>query len=94
MKNKLIDLHNALFAELETLQDEDGFKDENGKLDNAKIELAIKRADAVNAIAGRITELTRLQIDAVRVADNMGLTVQLPEMLGVQEIDYSKSRKV
>ena len=30
MRNKIIDLHNALFAELEALQDEDSFKDENG----------------------------------------------------------------
>ena len=89
MRNK-IDLHNALFAELEALQDEDSFKDENGNIDNAKVEIAIKRADAVNSIAGRITELTRLQLDAVRVADNMGMPIQLPETLGAKEIDYKR----
>ena len=30
MKNKMIDLHNALFQELECLQDEESFKDEAG----------------------------------------------------------------
>lgn len=90
MKNKMIDLHNALFAELEALQDEDSFKDENGNIDNAKVDIAIKRADAVNSIAGRITELTRLQLDAVRVADNMGMSIQLPETLGAKEIDWRK----
>lgn len=90
MRNKIIDLHNALFAELEALQDEDSFKDENGNIDNAKVEIAIKRADTVNSIAGRITELTRLQLDAVRVADNMGISIQLPETLGAEEIDWRK----
>lgn len=88
MKNKMIDLHNALFAELESLQDEDSFKDENGNIDNTKIELAIKRADAVSGIAGRIMDLTRIQLEAVRIADNMGMPIQLPETLGAQEINY------
>lgn len=90
MRNKIIDLHNALFAELEALQDEDSFKDENGNIDNTKVEIAIKRADAVNSIAGRITELTRLQLDVVRVADNMGMSIQLPETFGAKEIDWRK----
>lgn len=90
MKNKMIDLHNALFAELESLQDEDSFKDENGNIDNTKIELAIKRADAVSGIAGRIMDLTRIQLEAVRIADNMGMPIQLPETLGAQEINYKR----
>lgn len=90
MRNKMIDLHNALFAELESLQDEDSFKDENGNIDNTKIELAIKRADAVSGIAGRIMDLTRIQLEAVRIADNMGMPIQLPETLGAQEIDYKR----
>lgn len=90
MRNKIIDLHNALFAELEALQDEDSFKDENGNIDNTKVEIAIKRADAVNSIAGRIMDLTRIQLEAVRIADNMGMPIQLPETLGAQEIDYKR----
>jgi len=90
MRNKIIDLHNALFAELESLQDEDSFKDENGNIDNTKIELAIKRADAVSGIAGRIMDLTRIQLEAVRIADNMGMPIQLPETLGAQEINYKR----
>ena len=90
MRNKIIDLHNALFAELESLQDEDSFKDETGNIDNTKIELAIKRADAVSGIAGRIMDLTRIQLEAVRIADNMGMPIQLPETLGAKEIDWRK----
>ncbi|MCM1221588.1 MAG: hypothetical protein NC548_44630 [Lachnospiraceae bacterium] len=96
MKNKMIDLHNALFAELETLQDMDSFCDEDGKLDREKAELAIKRADAVNDVAGKIMELVRIQIDAVKTANSMGVAIRLPETLGIEEIpragDYPSSR--
>lgn len=85
MKNKMIDLHNALFVELETLQDEDSFKDAEGNIDSAKVELAIKRADAVNDVAGRIMDLQRLQLDAVKLAMNSGFNVSLPETLGLED---------
>jgi len=84
MKNKMIDLNNALFAELERLQDEDEFKDENGKVDQSKVELAIKRADAVSGVAGRIMEAQRLQLDAVKVALSNGVKVAMPETLGLE----------
>lgn len=37
--------------------------------------------------------MTRLQLDAVRVADNMGMSIQLPETLGAKEIDWRKNRQ-
>lgn len=85
MKNKIEDLHNALFMELETLQDEDSFRDEDGKIDQAKVELAIKRADAVSGVAGKIMELQRLQLDAVKTALDHGIDVRLPETLGIED---------
>ena len=85
MKNKMADLHNALFMELETLQDEDSFKGEDGKVDTAKVELAIKRADAVSGVAGKIMELQRLQLDAVKMAFSNGINVKMPETLGIEE---------
>ena len=85
MKNKMADLHNALFMELETLQDEDSFKGEDGKVDTAKVELAIKRADAVSGVAGKIMELQRLQLDAVKMAFSNGINVKMPEILGIEE---------
>lgn len=83
MKNKMIDLHNALFQELECLQDEESFKDEEGNIDSAKVELAIKRADKVSDVAGKIMELQRLQLDAVKIAINNGFEVEFPETLGI-----------
>lgn len=85
MKNKMIDLHNALFAELETLQDEDSFKDKDGNIDTAKVELAIKRADKVSDVAGKIMELQRLQLDAVKMAMNNGIAVRFPETFGIED---------
>lgn len=85
MKNKMEDLHNALFVELETLQDEDSFKNDDGKIDTAKVELAIRRADAVSDVAGRIMELQKLQLDAVKVAFANGINVEMPKALGIEE---------
>lgn len=93
MRNKLIDLHNALFAELEALQDEDSFRNENGTIDAAKAELAIKKADAVSNVAGKIMDLTRIQLDAVKTANNMGIIVDMPETFGMKEIQNEKQRK-
>lgn len=85
MKNKMIDLHNALFAELESLQDEDSFRNEEGEIDNAKVELVIKRADKVTDVAGKIMELQRLQMDVVKMAFDNGISVKIPETLGIED---------
>lgn len=93
MKNKMDDLRNALFVELETLQDEDGFRDDNGTIDKSKVELAIRRADAVNDVAGKIMELTKIQLEAVKIANDMGIMAELPDTLGIKENGYGNSRK-
>lgn len=85
MKNKMIDLHNALFAELETLQDEDSFKDKDGNIDTAKVDLAIKRADKVSDVAGKIMELQRLQLDVVKMAFDNGINAKIPETFGIED---------
>lgn len=86
MKNKMIDLHNALFAELEALQDNESFYDDDGNLDKEKAELAIKKADMVNNVAGKIMDLARLQIDAVKTARSMGMVMKIPETFGIEEV--------
>ena len=87
MKNKMSDLYNALFVELETLQDVDSFTDDNGKIDQTKAELAIKKADAISNIAGKLMEVQRLQLDAVRLAIKNGIEVRMPETLGIEVRD-------
>ena len=93
MKNKLEDLYNALFVEIETLQDEDSFKDEDGSISKEKAELAIKRAEAVNKIVDSAMVLTRLQLDAVKIATDLGMSAELPDTLGIKENVNGNARK-
>ena len=93
MKNKMIDLHNALFAELEALQDEDSYKDADGNFDKEKAEHAMKRADAVNVTAGKIMDLQRLQLDYIRTAYKAGYTVNIPKALGLVNLDDDNNKE-
>ncbi len=70
MKNKLTDLNDILFAQLERLSDE-GLKPE-------EIATEINRSRAVVDVADSIVENARLQLEAVRlVAEHKGM-VKLP----------------
>lgn len=76
MKNKLIDLNNHLFAQLERLSDEetqgDGLKEE------------IERSKAVAVIAKTIVDNARLALDATKAMNDRSI-VHPPLMLGVGE---------
>ena len=84
MKHNLSGLNEALFAQLEILQNTDAFKDEKGEVDQNKAEAAIKQADAVQNIAARILDAQRLQLDVVKTAYNAGFNVKVPEVLGLE----------
>lgn len=74
MKNKLIDLNNHLFAQLERLSDEG--------LNGEKLQSEIVRSQAVTAIAKEIISNGRLVLDAQKHYDSGNL--HLPnEILGV-----------
>ncbi len=64
MKNKLTDLNNHLFAQLERLGDEDLTADQ--------IEAEAKRADAIVHIADQIARGFDLQLKAVKVVADHG----------------------
>lgn len=74
MKNKLIDLNNHLFAQLERLGDEG--------LAGEKLAEEINRSKAVGGIAVQIIGNARLALDA-QIAINDGLIKQAPKMLGI-----------
>ena len=75
MKNKMTDLNDHLFAELERLGDED--------LTDEKLKFEIDRARGVSAVAGRIIENARLSLEATKltVEYGRGTNLKLPPML-------------
>lgn len=85
MKNKLIDLHNALFVELETLQDTDSYTNDDGSYNKEAMEIACMRADKVNEVAGKIIELQNLQLKAAMMMEDRGIKVKVSELLGIEE---------
>lgn len=64
MKNKLSDLNNHLFAQLERLGDED--------LTSEQIEDEVKRAEAITDVADQIIRNADLQLKAVNLLVNHG----------------------
>jgi hypothetical protein len=58
--NKLTDLNNHLFAQLERLGDE--------SIDSVNIEYEVKRAKAITGIASQIIKNAKICIDAVKLA--------------------------
>lgn len=64
MKNKLSDLNNHLFAQLERLSDED--------LNSEQIETEAKRGEAIVGIADQIIRNAALQIRAAELVSEYG----------------------
>ena len=69
-RNKLTDLNNHLFAQLERLNDEDT-KDE-------KMEIEIRKAKAVSQVASEILKSSKLSLDAARLVHE-GYINEVPE---------------
>lgn len=78
MKNKLMDLNNHLFEQLERLNDED--------LSGEKLDIEIKRAEAMHKVAGQIISNAGLALKAHSLI-NDGLIKSAPEMIGMKEVD-------
>lgn len=73
MKNKLSDLHNHLFEQIEWLGDRD--------IKGDKLTEEILRAEAMCKVAGQIIANGNLALNAVRLADNTIGEIKLPQML-------------
>jgi hypothetical protein len=67
VKNKLTDLNNHLFAQLERLSDED--------LSAEQIEQEVQRAEAVVSVSDQIVRNADLQLKAVTILANHGARV-------------------
>lgn len=75
MKNKLVDLNNHLFAQLERLSDED--------LTPEELQSEIQRSHAVTSLAKEIISNGRLVLDAQKQFD-LGNLKSANEILGVE----------
>ena len=64
MKNRLADLNDHLFAQLERLSDED--------MSTEKIEDEVKRADAMVKVADKIVDNARLNLQACELVAKHG----------------------
>ena len=73
MKNKLTDLNNHLFAQLERLGDED--------ITGDNLQEEIDRARAMTHVSKQILEIGSLSIRAAEIMFEAGKDVSLPPML-------------
>lgn len=74
MKNKLVDLNNHLFVELERLNDED--------LKGEALAEEISRAKAITGVASNIIENAKVVLEAEKVRANSPLpNMRMPAML-------------
>lgn len=67
MKNKMTDLNNHLFAQLERLGDEELTSDE--------LEKEIERSKAIANIASNIVEGARVSVEALKVMEKAGMDI-------------------
>lgn len=67
MQNKLIDLNNHLFAQLERLSDED--------VTGEELQQEINRSKAISSISKNIVDNATLQLDAVKLQAEHGRTI-------------------
>lgn len=75
MKNKLIDLNNHLFEQLERINDDELSKDE--------LEIEIKRSKAIEGLTTNIIENARLALDVekFKYSSYGQRSADMPEML-------------
>jgi hypothetical protein len=78
MKNRLSDLNDHLFAQLERLSDED--------LTPEQIDREHKRGEAIVAVADQIIRNAALQVQAAKLVSDHGLdpTPHLPPVLMIE----------
>jgi len=77
MKNKLADLNNILFAQLERLDDEN--------VTGEDLDAVIKRGEAIAGISAQIIANKNLQIKTVKTAHELGMHVEGKALLHLVE---------
>ena len=67
MKNKITDLNNHLFAQLERLGDED--------LTAEELDKEINRSKAISQIASTIVESSKVTVEAMKIMEKAGVDI-------------------
>lgn len=75
MKNKLSDLNNHLFAQLERLSDED--------LTMEQIDKEVIRGRAINEVAKTVVDNAKLVLEAAKLKDNCVIDA-VPDVIGIE----------
>lgn len=75
MKNKLIDLNNHMFAQLERLSDED--------LEGDALKEELNRSKAISALATQMIANSTLALNAQKAINDYSIK-RAPEMLGIR----------
>lgn len=78
-QNKLTDLNNHLFEQLERLNDED--------LSDEQLAREIKRADAMSKLATQIVNNAKTQVDAAKIYLDYG---KIEDLQNIPVIGYEK----
>ena len=76
MKNKLTDLNNHLFAQLERLSEED--------ISEKNLAKEIERTKLVTSVSKQIIDNGKLMLDAQRAIQNEGGLIQLPDIMQIE----------
>jgi hypothetical protein len=78
MKNKLVDLNNHLFAQMERLSDED--------LAGEKLGEELARTKAITSVANQIILNARLALDA-KISIQQNMIKNVPQMIGMDDYE-------
>jgi hypothetical protein len=81
-RNKISDLNNHLFAQLEKLNDNDD------ELKGENLSTEVERARAMSSLASQIISSTKLTLDAMKMANNGEINpIDVPNLLNEKNDD-------